>query len=126
MDLNHRRLTFSGALLLSLPLLYGQAVYAAKPVDLRHQPVSSLTSISTNAKSNLALKEIGRHVDFKKTLHVRVQQTYLGYDVMGADAIVHIPNGAKSEKFSDVVHSANGSMNGIVFQNINTDLAGTP
>jgi len=131
MDFNQRRLVLSGALLLGLPLAFDPAVYAAKPVDLRHQNLSILQSLtSPDVKGGIAMKELSRNVDFKKTLHVRIQETYSGYTVWGADAVVHIPNGAKTPKsltaVSAAVKSSNGFMNGIVYQDINADLAKTP
>lgn len=128
MDLNQRRLALSGALLLGLPLAFGPAVYAAKPVNLRHQDVSILQSF--NSKSGVAIKELGRNVDFKKTLHVRIQETYSGYDIWAADAVMHIPNGANTGKsladLTSATKSAHGSMNGTLYLNLKADLANTP
>jgi len=130
MDLNHKRLALSGLLLLGLPLAYGPAVYAAKEVNLRHQNASMLQSFVTKtpaaAKGALAIKEISRHVDFKNTLHVRIQETYSGYEVFGADGVVHIPNGAKTSKSLTGVAAANNNstMNGTLYQDLNADLAG--
>lgn len=129
MNFSQKGLALSGALLLSLPLVYGPAVYAAKPVNLRHQSVSALQSFIATpaaAKSAVGIQEISRNVDFKNTLHVRVQQTFAGYPVMGADAVVHVPNGAKAGKtLAGVTAAAKtaGSMNGIVYQNLDADLA---
>lgn len=130
MDLNHRRLVLSGALLLSFPLVYGSVAYAASPINLRHENTSILQSfISSSAltKSFVGLKEINRHVDFNKTLHVRIQETYAGYNVWGADAVLHIPNGEKTSKaLPGVVATAktHGTMNGIIYQDLNKDLEG--
>lgn len=127
MNFNQKGLAFSGALLLSLPLVYGSA-FAAKPVNLRHQSISALQSLVSPgaAKSAVAIQEISRNVDFNNTLHVRVQETFAGYPVMGADAVVHVPNGAKAGKsFAGVAAAAKntGSMNGTVYQNLDADLA---
>jgi pseudolysin len=128
MYINQKKLAVS--LLLGLPLFCASNVYAAQAINLRHQPISVLKTFSLTtpaaARGALAMKEINRHVDLNKTLHVRIQQTYQGYDIWGADAIVHIPNGASTAKsFSAVVAAAQhqGSMNGNVYQNLTSDLA---
>jgi pseudolysin len=132
MEFNQRRLVMSGVLLLGLPIALGQAANAAKPVDLRHQNVSvlqSLVSTPDAAKGAIAIKEISRNVDFKNTLHVRIQETFAGYNVWGADAIVHIPNGANTGKTLSAVAGAakqNGTMNGTIYQDLNADLASAP
>lgn len=130
MDFNQKSLTLAGVILLSLPL---SSVYAAKPIDLSHQSVSVLQSfISARAAAPDAvrLEEVSRSVDFNKTLHVRVQETYAGYPVWGADAIVHIPQGASAGKSLTGAISAaqhnNGSMDGTLYQNLSADLANTP
>lgn len=127
MEYNQRRLALSGALLLAIPFVMSSTAFAANPINLRHQPIASLNTLAGPAGINF--KETSRNVDFRKTLHVRVQQTYQGFDVWGADAVVHIPNGAKTARgFASVTTAANannGSMNGIVFENLNTDLQNT-
>ncbi len=135
MERNQVRLVLSGVMLLGLPLMGGPAVYAAKPVDLATQNISILQSfispanaVSTNASN---IQEVKRNVDMNKTLHVRVQQTYAGYPVFGADAVVHIPNGAKfknAPSLSSMMSIAKneGTMNGQFYQGISADLASTP
>ncbi|MBX3708576.1 MAG: M4 family metallopeptidase [Gammaproteobacteria bacterium] len=133
MSLNQKKFILSGALLfVGLSSSYGSAVYAAKSINLRHQNISVLQSLISTpeaAKGTLAIKEISRHVDFKNTLHVRVQQTYSGYNIWGANAIVHVPNGAnvpKSLMSVTAVAKKNSTMNGTIYQDIHADLAGAP
>jgi pseudolysin len=134
LNMNHRKLTFAGLLLLGTPLVFGPAVYAAKPINLRQQPISVMQSLfaapTAAATTGIAVKEINRNVDFKKTLHIRVQETYSGYPVWGADAVIHIPNGMKSSKsmtgMMAGLKAANATMNGMFYQNLHTDLANTP
>ncbi len=126
MDFNQKKL----ALLLGLPLAFASVAHAAKPVDARHN-LSVLTSLTApSVKSGISATEISRRVDFKKTLHVRIQETFSGYPIFGADAVVHIPNGANTGKSLAEVNSAvvasKGFMNGTVFQGLNIDLAKTP
>ncbi len=78
----------------------------------------------------MQITEISRSVDFKKTLHVRIQETFSGYQVWGADAVVHIPNGANTAvglaNLETALTNNNGFMNGTLYQNIQADLSGAP
>lgn len=103
--------------------------YAAIPVDLAKQPIF-LTALTAAPVSPMQFKETHRALDFKKTLHIRIQQTYAGYPVFGGDSIVHIPHGMKTGANLAAVFSAartnKGSMNGTAYQGIAADLANTP
>lgn len=132
MELNQRRLILSSVMLFGLSLT-SAFVYAAKPIDLSHQNINVLQSfLSTQAAAQGAptLKEVNRSVDFNKTLHVRVKETYAGYPVWGGEAIIHIPNGSKTTQAMSQVMSAaqanHGSLDGMVYQNLAADLANTP
>jgi len=134
-DTFQKRVLLSSVLLLGLPLAYGPAVYAAKPIDLNHQNVSILQSFISSpsvaaVKGAVNVKEVSRDVDFNQTLHVRVKETYSGYPVWGGEAIVHIPNGANSAKSltGALAGAKNGdsTMDGTLYQNINPDLANAP
>lgn len=75
------------------------------------------------------MQEIRRTIDENQTLHVRIQQTYAGYKVWGADAIVHVRNGAQLGKqaLQSVVSSAPfADMDGNVYQNLSADLGVPP
>lgn len=127
MDISKGKLVLSGALLLSLPLV---SLHAARPIDLSHQRVSILQSFiaSHGLKQNaVQLEEVSRDVDTKKTLHVRIQETYAGYPVWGGDAVLHIPHAANSGKsLIQAIHAANqqrSSMDGTLFEGIQADLA---
>lgn len=126
----HQKRLISSLILLGLPLVYGPAVYAAKPVDLNQQPTSFLQSLihSNNAFSadNLNIEETKRSVDLKKTLHIRFKQTYQGRTIWGADGVIHVPHGAATslqQAFSS--NLAKGAMDGTVYQGIKEDLAAT-
>src|SRR3990167_206646 len=118
--------------ILGLSLIYGQAGNAAKSVDLKQQPVSYLqnflSSPTAAAIKDVKIKEINRSIDFKQTLHIRIQETYAGYPVWGADAIVHIPNGKSETTLAGALAGAKStaSMNGEFYQDIQKDLAHTP
>ena len=72
MDIKFKKLKLVSALLIGLPLVGGSAVYAAKPINLTHQPVSSFQSlVSPSATTSMmTIKEISRNLDFKKTMHI--------------------------------------------------------
>jgi pseudolysin len=115
--------------LLPISLLALMPAYAASSVDLMKQPLSILNSFLAT-KDGTSMVESSRALDVNKTLHVRMQENYLGYMVWGADSIAHIPNGSDTEKsFASVVSALNkhhGYMNGVFYQNINMDLANAP
>ena len=122
--MQHRyHLIFSSVLALSCIT----SAWAAKPVNLRHEPVTGLQSFfSANMASNPAtMKSIRQSVDFNQTTHVRLQQTYAGYPVFGGEAIVHIPKG-ENTALTALATNKNTEMNGIIYQDLNKDLNNTP
>lgn len=123
-------------LLLSALFMCVTSTFAATPVDLSHQPSSFLktfSSSSTTVKNventpQTSLKQMSSDTDFNHTQHIRVQQTYSGYSVWGADAIVHIPQGNNKKSLTSALTapSAATTMDGTVYQDLNKDLANTP
>jgi pseudolysin len=100
-------------------------VSAATAINLSTQPASVLQSLmsgSSLTKNNVQLHETKRSVDFKQTAHVRIQQTYAGYPVMGADAVVHIPHGTRMSALA----ASNNTMNGTLYNNLDRDLVNAP
>jgi pseudolysin len=104
------------------------SAFAAKAIDLRSQPVSVLQTFFTPTSS---FKQVKSNIDFTQTSHVRFQQTYRGYLVWGADAVMHVPQGGvvrdenALQKLS-LMKNDHTTMNGIVYQNLETDLNHTP
>ncbi|MHB1948032.1 MAG: M4 family metallopeptidase [Gammaproteobacteria bacterium] len=115
-------------LMLALPFVN---VYAATPVDLtKVNPARLQTLLSTpTAANHFQFKELQRELDFKKMLHIRIQQTYSGYPVWGGDAIVHVKEG---EKYSAIplqnsfITDSRASLNGIMYQDLQSDLTRVP
>lgn len=110
------------------------SAYAAKPLDLRNQPLSAIQTLIQSPATLRAdtdpsqLTELSKATDFKGTNHIRVQQTYQGYPVWNGDAVIHVPQGA-SESLKTLGRSrkaANISMNGVIYQGLKDDLANTP
>ena len=92
-------------------LMTAEMSVAAEVIDLSHQPLSFLQTLQPET----VVKELSKKVDFNRTTHTRVYQTYAGYPVWGSDAIFH----ANAElKMND--------MNGIFYRGLKQDLANTP
>lgn len=88
------------------------SAFAAKPIDLKHEPVTFLKSFSTINQT--ALKEVSRATDFNQTTHIRLQETYADVPVWGGDVVVHSPKEGKS------------FLNGVVFAGLNKELGKAP
>lgn len=104
---------------------YGSSLYAAKQIDLSHQDISILHSI---APDGIGFKEVGTNVDFRKTTHTRLKETYLGHPVWGGDVIVHLPEG-RAKSLADIMTATKGSkatLDGTLYQDISKDLVNTP
>ncbi|MFZ2315981.1 MAG: M4 family metallopeptidase [Gammaproteobacteria bacterium] len=115
----YRKLTVLSALLLSLP------AFSATPVNLGHQSASQFVK-SGFSDPTVKMEEVSRSVDFNRTSHIRVKQTYQGRAVWGGEAVLHTPNaGATTKPFANVVN-AKTTMNGVMYQQLSKDLANTP
>lgn len=106
------------------------SVFAATSIDLEHQKESVLKSFVTSPQALSAgatnLVETKRDVDFNQTTHIRVQETYRGYPVWGADAVVHIPNAGKTNKSLMGAITPATTMNGTLYQHLEADLPAVP
>src|SRR3990167_6760953 len=130
MDSFKKRLALSGLLMLGLPVLGLSSVYAAKPLNLGHQKLSTLQSVISAPAAGTEIIELSRLVSASNTLHVRIQQTYNGFKVWGADAVVHVPNGGTSLKSHGLqsllaAASNNATMNGTIYPDLNKELSKT-
>lgn len=90
------------------------SAYAARAVDVEN--LSPLVSpvFTAQAKLPANLQMVTREMDFNKTTHIRLQQTYQGYPVWGGDVIEHVRQ------------NGNVTQNGMIWEELNTDLANTP
>ncbi len=128
MDSFKKQLALTGVLLVGLPLLGIPSVYAAKPVNLSHQNLSVISSLIASPASGTEIREISRSVTKSNMTHIRVQQTYAGFNVWGADAVIHMPGkSAQGRSLQGLVGVAgkDATMNGTIYQDINKDLANT-
>lgn len=104
--------------LLTIALACLPSAFAAQPVALSKHDMSIIKSTE--------IKETIRHASKNGTLHVRVQQTYAGYPVLGADAIIHIPNAGKSTKsISNFLTDNHATTTGTIYHGLDKDLSGT-
>lgn len=108
------------------------SVFAATPIDLDHQKSSVLGSFmaaphgASFAAGTTNLKETQRHADFNQTTHIRVQETYQGHPVWGADAVIHIPNAGNTNKSLMNAITPATTMNGTLYQHLENDLPVAP
>ncbi|TAL64140.1 MAG: hypothetical protein EPN84_03880 [Legionella sp.] len=108
-------------------------VFAAQPIDLSKHKLSYLNSILpknaalSSSTKGATIKEINEEIDFNQTKHIRIQQQYSGYRVLGADAVVHTPQG-ENKKLRTMLKSADTktSMNGTFYQGLEQDLNKPP
>jgi len=111
----------SNRLILSSLALLSINALAAVPLDLLHQPLSSLNTFTATG-----LHEVSRSYDRNHNLHIRVQQLFAGQAVWGGDAVIHIPHAPRigsSLPESIAIGVVNkGSMNGRFYQNLQQDL----
>jgi pseudolysin len=109
----------------AIALACTSSAFAAKAIDLNHQPVTSLQFLTAPAMSGSAsaLEKISSDVDQNQTTHIRVRETFANYPVWGGDAVLHIPQGS-SKSLNNL--SAATTMNGTVYQDLQADLAKAP
>jgi len=128
-------------LIIGLILSIYQPAFAAKVEDLAHQPLKALSSLgqfkieSAGITPSISMKEHSREFDSKKNLHIRLQESYAGYPVWGGDVVVHVPQDPKTrspqvlatQTWNTIVdQAAKGSMNGILYKDLDWDLQDTP
>lgn len=103
--------------------------FSATPINLLHKPIPTLTTFFS-LHSPIKLEEVSRNLDFNKTMHIRMKETYRGYTVFGGDAIMHIPNAKELPKslnaVAGIASTSNAFMNGTIYQDLAIDLDQAP
>lgn len=109
------------------------SIWAARAVDLRHQPQGMMHSMSAMTASTTAQPDfviVSSNVDRNNTTHTRLQQTYNGYKVWGGAAVMHVPH---SEKVTSMVAlhqqmaaASNTKMSGTIYEDLAGDLHDAP
>lgn len=111
-------------------LISANVAFAATPVDLHHQQASYLQHaflLQSAAAPKIKFEKTRTDVDLNQTTHTRIQQTYNGIPVWNATAVIHTPKPATATKGKLSAFMNNSStMNGVVFEGIEKDLAATP
>lgn len=122
-------------LALSCLVIACNAAYAAKPIDLSTQDATVLNTLLAPQKTGVQtasqsrLQETQRNTDLNQATHVRMQQTYAGYPVFGADAIVHLPKSVSSQAALaslTMKPATSVTMDGVIYADIANDLQDTP
>jgi pseudolysin len=120
--------------LVIVSLLGMTSLWAARAVDLRHQPQTFMHSMSAMAvaadnTAQPAFKIISSNVDKNHTTHTRIQQTYQGYNVWGGAAVMHVPNSDKVTNVTalhQMVSMPRTTMTGTIYEDLAADLHEAP
>jgi pseudolysin len=94
---------------------FTSTLFAAQVIHLKHETFSTLNAYFSG-NTAYQFREISETIDFNKTKHTRLQETYAGYPVWGADIVAHAPHTSSQKK----------SMNGTLYQHLESDLQATP
>lgn len=123
-------------LALSMLAIFTIPAFSATVTNLRHQPMTllhpyvAITSKQAILMPQESLQEIHRDYDFNGTLHIRFQQTVMGYTILGSDMVLHIPKQAQTNinsSLANIVSNApKTTMNGTLYQNLAIDLRAAP
>lgn len=108
-NMNFKKTIFSTII---IQLFAFTPAFAAKPINLRYQPLpllQPLKTLSAAKDQESSFVKIKTSKDFNQTIHVRIKQQYKGYPVWGGDAAIH-----------------GDKMNGTIYQDLNVDLQNTP
>lgn len=114
--------------ILSFLIFISSSGYAAEKIFLAHMSFSALQHIMPVTLSEEPLQSLRplpqdlilmeRHDDAQKTEHLRMQQRYLGFPVLGGVAILH--------RRSDPRMGPAWLMNGYIYQKLHQDLGDSP
>src|SRR3990167_7544029 len=110
--------------ILCINILCAQSSFSATAVDLRHYSANDLHKLVTSRHGLAADKT---DIDFNQTTHIHLQQTYNGLPVWNAESVIHIPKARKitAQHWRESIN-ASTTMNGIVYNDIASDLANKP
>lgn len=106
-------------------MLCSVSAFAATPNDLSHSS-SALLNQALRTNSSVHIVETNRSHGIKQSLHIRMQQTYLGYPVRGGEGILHINHATNTKQPLINMFTQANSMNGMLYTDIEKDLMNTP
>lgn len=93
------------------------------PVLLLRQDLMATTSTAVSS----GYQQTGAHTDRNGTTHIRIRQTWGGYPVWGADAIMHVHHASAAPLRTMLSHPAPGTrLNGRAYLKLNNDLTTPP
>ncbi|VVC75422.1 Zinc metalloproteinase [Aquicella siphonis] len=113
---------------LTVALVMANIACAATEIDLRRQSVSYIEnklSMQTH-NSIVKIEKMRTDTDFNGATHTRIRQFYNGIPVWDATGVIHTPRNNKIRKNMLVNIDVNTTMNGVIYENIEKDLIGTP
>lgn len=111
-----------------ISLMLTQAASAATPINLHYQSptyLQHLFPMQGIAGGQAQFKKIKTTVDFNQTTHTRIQQMYAGVPVWQASGVIHTPR-AVSQSHLMGATTPQASMNGMIYEGLEKDLANTP
>ena len=119
-------LTVVLALGLTAPLQAAQPIFLQKTSFNEIQKKYNLTkpgqtrkSVNSSTNAN-GLQLLAERTDINKVVHVRMQQQYAGYPVIGGYAILHTKQGVKA--LSGATSSSSVQMNGTLYEGLEKEL----
>lgn len=127
MQKHHGILLASGISMLTLSLACMSTAFAAKPIELKFQSTTLLQSLlsASQTANPISFKYISTHTDMQHITHVRMQETYTGYPVWGAVAIIHTTE-KDNKSLQRVLADSKATVNGVIYQDIQKDLQEAP
>lgn len=89
---------------------------------------SLMPAIGLVVIGNSGVRELNRAIDGTHTMHIRLQQTHIGYPIWNANIIAHIPalkQFKSSLDLAKLIKQPNVYFNGVIYQQVNADLQNT-
>lgn len=106
--------------LVSITLGWLAPINAAQRIDLRHENISILHTLLPTKQT---YKTVNTAMEPNGNTHIRMQESYAGYDVYGADFIVHV---SKNSSLAKGLNATSSAMNGFIYQDLDNDLNNPP
>lgn len=94
------------------------ALQKASFAQVKQQFELTLPGMKSNALTKNSLQFVKEHTDLNKVTHVRMQQLYAGFPVIGGYAIMHSAHHAQSL----IANGSNVTMNGTIYQGLLAEL----
>lgn len=119
---HHHLLLASGFTMLGISLACITSAYAAKTIELKFPSAATLSSFKS---SSTDLKRLTATTDVKHVTHVRFQEMYSGFPVLGGNIIIHTQSN-KDTSLKGLITNKDATVSGILHQELNKDLITIP